>query len=541
MRFSPAAWRDRIVPHGAGAVLAAGVLLGLAHPPFRLFLPPFVALVPFIVWHERLPDTREGARQARVGGFFLGLVFYTLVFYWLLVALIYYTAWAVLAFLAPVVILSWFLAATSGAIHHVRRRLGWPVWLVFPIFWVANEWFRSHLPDVGFPWMQYGDTLAYYPRIAGAADLVGVRGLSLWLVALNALLAMLWLARGRKRRPILAAALAALFAVPVGYSLYRWETIDLRPAARVGVVQPNLAQHVRMEEPRQQTIRLSMESIATLTDPWLMGGEELDLVLLPESALQGWLDPVPSEGLAAWPGLEDWANRLAEGLDADLVYGGLGIRDLDGVTYEQLNSAFVSRPGVGRLGRYDKRFLVPVVERVPFLDPSWFGSLRYFGGFGVGEWGRAFDLEGAYGPVSYGIMICYESIFSPLALHYRRAGADFLVNVTNDAWFGRDAWWSRSSALWQHPAHLVMRAIETRMGVARSANTGVSELVDPLGRVSHATPLFEPAAFTGEVMTTDETTLYVRIGDVAGWLAALAAMGGVGLSLYRLRRAPRAL
>ncbi|MDH3735071.1 MAG: apolipoprotein N-acyltransferase [Gemmatimonadota bacterium] len=550
-RPSLALWRSRVVPDGAGPVLLAGILLGLAHPPFRLLLPPFVALVPFIVWHERLADTREGARQARVGGFFLGLVYFTLVFYWLLVALIYYTSWAILAFLAPVVIMSWFLAGMSGAIHQARRRAGWPAWLAFPVFWTATEWFRAHLSDVSFPWMQLGDTLAYYPRIVGAADLVGSRGLSFWLVAAQTLIAAVWLGRSgggalaasrvgavAERRLILVLLL--VLGLPIGYSVLRWNTIEIRPVARVGVVQPNIPQHIRMSD-RAETARLSMQSIERLVAPWVGAGEDLDLVLLPESAVTGQLDPIPSLGLEAWSNQEEWADGIAAAVGADMVYGGLGVNDLAGVDYELTNSAFLTRPGVGRVARYDKRFLVPVVERVPFLNPRWFSQLDYFGGFAVGPWVVPLELDGSYGSASYGIMICYESVFSPLARHYRRNGADFVVNVTNDAWFGRDSWWSKSSALWQHPAHLVMRAVESRVGIARAANTGVSELVDPLGRVTNATTLFEPAAFTGDVMTTDSVTLYVRFGDVVGWLSALAAMVGVGVSLYRVRRGAREL
>lgn len=543
MRFSPEAWRERVVPGGAGPVFLAGILLGLAHPPFRLFLPSFVALVPFIVWHERLPGTAEGARQARIGGFFLGLVYYSLVFYWLLVALIFYTKLAILAFIAPVVIMSWFLAGMSGAIHQVRRRVGWAAWLAFPVFWTANEWFRAHLADVAFPWMQFGDSLAYYPQIMGAADLVGSRGLSFWLVLINTLIAGLWLSRsggwgGRDATYVRRTAiiLAAVLIVPIGYSLVRWNTIEMRPAARVGVVQPNVPEHVKLGD-QPGAARLAMESTESLVASWRGGVESPDLLLLPESAIPLPLDPIPSRGFGAWVQHEQWADELAASFGADMLYGGLGVNDIGGVDYDLFNSAFLTRPGVGRVARYDKRFLVPVVERVPFLNPRWFSGIDYLGGFGVGPWMSPFELSGSHGEVSYGVMICYESIFSPLSRHYRRNGADFLVNVTNDAWFGRDEWWSRSSALWQHPAHLVMRAVESRMGVARSANTGVSELVDPLGRVTNATEMFQPAAFVGDVMTTDELTVYVRFGDVIGWLSALAAMLGVGVSIYRARRA----
>jgi apolipoprotein N-acyltransferase len=177
---------------------------------------------------------------------------------------------------------------------------------------------------------------------------------------------------------------------------------------------------------------------------------------------------------------------------------------------------------------------VPVVERVPFIDPHWLDRLQYFGWFSRGEKAPLFRSDGG----RFGVLICYEDVFAERSRLYRNEGADFLVNITNDAWFGRSKpWWSRTSALWQHPAHLVMRAIESRMGAVRSANTGISEIVDPLGRVTHRTELFTPAAFRGTVLTTDGRTLYDRWGDVAGWAAALLALGATLLSAWRGRRA----
>lgn len=546
-----ASWRDRVVPERAKAVFVSGVLLGLAHPPFNLLFPSFVALAPFIVWHERLPGTEEGRRQARIGGFFLGLVYFTLVFYWLFVALVFYTWMAVLAFLAPILIMSMFLAWMSGAIHAVRRRLSWPIWLAFPVFWTATEWLRATLPEVGFPWMNLGDTLTGFPLLVGAADLVGSRGISFWLVLVNALLASTWLgirvrlteehgrdtpeARRWRRRGL---ALLAALAVPLAYSVVRWNTLDMRPVATVGVVQPNVPEHIKMGD-RGFAADSAVRAAATLVGTW--GPEErrgLDLILLPETAIPLHIEPIPSfeGGYAGLPQYDRWAIELSESLEADLLWGALGSHDHGGGDFDYFNSAFLTRPGEGRVARYDKRFLVPIVERVPFLPPEWFRRMAYFGAFGVGARAPALTVETPEGPARFGVMICYESIFSPLARHYRRSGADFLVNITNDAWFGRDAWWSRSSALYQHPAHLVMRAVETRMGVARSANTGVSEIVDPLGRVSHATPLFEPAAFVADVMTTDGRTVYVRLGDTVGWGSALGAIVGLLAAIVAARR-----
>ena len=531
-------WRARIVPEQAGPLLLGGVLMGLAHPPFHLLVTSFVALVPFIVWIERLPATPEGRKQARKGGFLFGLVYHTLVLYWLLVALIFYTWWAFFAFLAPILILATFMSWVAGGIHLVRTRFRWPLPVVFPVFWTAGEVLRAHLLDVSFPWMHFGDTLSAYPILVGAADLVGSRGLSFWLALANALVASGFLARRAGgwralRRP--AAGLLLVLALPIAYSVVRWQTLEVRPVARVGVVQPNVPQHLRNTD-RAASADSAFRSAATLISEW-PGRERMDLVLFPETMLAAlYLDSLPSFDYPGWVAARDWADGVGEALGAEVAVGGMGADDLGNRELQPYNSAYHFRPGVGVVNRYDKRFLVPFVERVPFMPPEWFQAIPYAGGdFGVGEWQGPIEIATEEGSATYGTMICYESIFSPLARHYRRNGADFLINITNDSWFGRDAWWSRSSALWQHPAHLVMRSIETRMGAARSGNTGISKIVDPLGRVSHRTALFESASFVADVSTTDGLTVYARFGDVVGTLAALAALLALCASFLRDR------
>lgn len=546
--------RDRVVPSRPGWLLASGALLGLAHPPFHLLFPSFLALAPFVLWIHGLPEGEEGGREARRGGFFLGLIYYTLVLYWLVTALIWYTPLALLAFLVPVLILAGFLALMTWGVHLAERRLGWPIWVGFPAFWTANEWLRAHIPDVAFPWMQLGDTLTGFPWLIGAADLVGSRGLSLWLALANALVAVLAVRAGvgagaedgragggtgggragRADRRLLAPALGLLvtLAGPIGYSLFRWTTLEVRPAARVGVIQPNVPEDLKMH--RAPAADSALRATETLVGERL--GEwrgTVDLVLLPETAFPLAVEDAPSAGITGWRHFGAWAAQLASVVGADVLFGALGLDDLGDGDHEYFNSAFLVSERGERVGRYDKRRLVPVVERVPFVDPRWFTGLTYFGGFGVGERTDPFPLGGG----SFGVLICYESIYSGLSRRYRRAGADFLVNITNDAWFGRhEPWWSRTSALWQHPAHLVMRAVETRIGAARSANTGISFLVDPLGRKHRMTELFTATAFAGTVMTTDGETPYVRLGDLAGWGTALAALVAAALLILRDRR-----
>ena len=131
------------------------------------------------------------------------------------------------------------------------------------------------------------------------------------------------------------------------------------------------------------------------------------------------------------------------------------------------------------------------------------------------------------------MLICYESAFEDLGRRYRRGGADFLVNITNDSWYGRTA------APYQHAAHLVMRAIETRMGIARSASTGISQFVDPLGYTHLSTPLFTERIVTAAVLTTDARTLYVRLGDWVGMLVLVGTAACLA-ALYVRRASPGA-
>ena len=125
----------------------------------------------------------------------------------------------------------------------------------------------------------------------------------------------------------------------------------------------------------------------------------------------------------------------------------------------------------------------------------------------------------------FGVVICYESAFEELSRQYRRSGAEFIVNITNDAWYGRTA------GPYQHAAHLVMRAIETRMGVARAANDGISEFLDPLGRSYAETGLEQEASVTDRLRTSDVIPLYVRLGDWVGTLCVLATLGLAGVLL----------
>ncbi|MEE8550647.1 MAG: apolipoprotein N-acyltransferase [Gemmatimonadota bacterium] len=538
-----------VLPRGEelGLPLASGVLLALCFPPFHLLIPPFVALVPYLIFLGSCPADRSGSTSAARATFWMGIVYYGIVLYWLAAALVFFTWLALLGYLITVVVLAGLLALVGYSTHSLRYRHRLPFWAILPLFWTGVEWLRGHLGDVAFPWLGLGHSLTGFPALVGFADVAGARGVTFWLAAINGLLAEWWLEGLRARWRRWATVLLLVVAIPAGYSLFKWATLQTRPAAHVLVVQPNIPEELKLD--RDAAADSSRIALGRLTTAGLAEAPGVELVVWPETALPNFPNAERSWTV--------WAATLARDNDVALLYGTLDLeRHRDG-GYSYYNSALYLSAEGNRAGLYRKHFLVPIVERVPFIPLSWTRSLRrsaargmrlpligdvgvffrWFGGFGRGTDKPVFPV----GEGSFGVLICYESIFAAHSRAYRRAGAAFLVNITNDAWFGRERpWWSRTSALVQHPAHLVMRAIENRVGIVRAANTGISMLVDPRGRILKPTRLFEAATRAGVVETTDELTVYARVGDWVGWLCGLGAavlfLSSWWLALPRFRR-----
>lgn len=505
--------RDLLWPRPGERLLPAlsGVLLVLSFPPLHLLVPPFVALVPFAVWIHGLPADRRGSLAAVRGGLVLGIVYWGLLVYWILIALIWVSRLAILAYLLSVLILAGMVALTAWALHRALRRAGVALWLALPLAWTAGEWLRGHVPDLAFPWLGLGTALTGYPELAGAAELVGARGLTFWIVLANGVLATGILAWREGRRPLrhFVAALVVV-ALPMGWGVWRAGTLELRPVGRIAVVQPGIPEALKLDtRAALDSTRLSLGRLMPRVEPGTV-----ELVVWPEVTFPTLLEE--------WPSLRRFTRARARAAEAPILLGALRHEGELPDDYVLFNSAFLVTPDQGLTDyRYDKRFLVPAVERVPWIEP---GASSSFPRFGAYEEGRGWPLGETRNGFRFGTLICYESAFPEASRAYRRRGADFLVNMTNDAWYGREPWYARTTALWQHPAHMVMRAIENRVGVARAANTGISLFVDPLGRSYEATALFTPDLHTATVHTTDLTTLYVRLGDLAGTGSAAALL-----------------
>ncbi|MBI3981463.1 MAG: apolipoprotein N-acyltransferase [Gemmatimonadetes bacterium] len=509
--------RALALPRGDRWLIVAGAgLTILAYPPFHLLFPSFTCLVPAVLLIVRGGEDPLPLRRQLVQGWWFGLASHGLVLYWIIVALWHFTPLSAAGYAATILILALWTALLFAATGWVGRRLGVGPLIAFPVMWTAVEWAIGHQGDIRFPWLGIGSSLTGFPVLVQIAEVIGARGVTLALAVANAALALAWLQRrDRRRAAALAGGVAAGIALAACYGLVRMRIIETRSLGTVAAIQPAVGFQEKWDARLRDSI---VNGLFDLSEQTLRESDP-DLVLWPEAALPHALDYFPA-----------WGKRLAEharGGRVPLVVGGVDVRTHPDGSPEFFNAAFVfDSAGQRNAVPYHKRYLVPIVERVPFVNPRWFSALRWFGAFGVGPVGTVYQV-----PMGrFGILICYESAFEDLSRRYRREGADFVVNITNDAWFGNTA------APYQHAAHLVMRAIENRVGIARAANTGISEFVDPFGREHDRTRLGDRTLVVGQVRTSDVRTFYTRVGDWVGTLTVATALLLLGAAWWRRPR-----
>lgn len=474
---------------------ASAVLLFAAYPPFHLVAPSLLALVPLSI---AVRDARSPRRAARAG-FVFGLLHYGLVLHWMVPALARMTVAAPLIFATAVVLLALTQALACWLLGLLRRGGRVPFWCALPLVWTAVEWGIAHVPGtLAYPWLGLGTSLTAYPELVGVAELVGARGVTLWLALVNGLAAEAVVAGrggregapgGHPARRWLAVALVVAVVPPV-WGMWRVRHLDLQPGPVVTAVRTTLR-----AEPNEGISDLeALAAVDALLAADAAEGRPPSLVVLPEGTFRDGLDQ--PEVVA---GLGDLSRRLG----APVLFGVVRTSERGAGRY---NSAAMAGPA-GLLGDpYDKRRLVPWVERVPLAGvfPTTGGESPMRAG---GEW-TVFEA----GVHRVGALICYEAAFAGAARRLRRAGARVLLNITNDAWFAR----AGAFAVAQHEAHLVMRAIETRTGVVRSANFGPAGFVDPTGRTRARLASPGAGVVTARVDALDAPTWYVRTGDVVG-------------------------
>ena len=361
-----------------------------------------------------------------------------------------------------------------------------------------------------FPW-RMAHCQFHVPALLQVGDLTGPYGLSFVIVWVSAALAEL-IAR-RRVIPLVAAATATIAVV--AYGLWRLPQVDdaiaSAPSVRVALVQGNVG---IKEKGDIRYFDVNLEKYLELSEP---EQDVADLIVWPETVSQHW---VQAEAVR----LDEKENPFAD-LRTHLIFGGLAFHLLNPKEAEEFNSAFVIGPDSVVLGRYDKRILMPFGEYLPFA--SYFPFIKSLspetGGFTAGTTASVFDVAGK---IKVGQLICYEDLVPSMSRHATQAGAEMLLNILNDAWYGNTA------APYQHQALALFRAIENRRYLLRGSNSGVTSIIDAAGRVVAEGGLFTAEVVSGTVPRLQLSTFYTRNGDVFAWLVVAAA----GILLIRKRR-----
>lgn len=499
-------------------VALGAIALTASYPPFPLPILSFFAVTPAVLL-IRHAGLEANPRHAFRWGWWYGLVTNALVLYWMVVALWHFTPFSALGYLATIAIIGlltgvmfWFVVRIRLAVPKV------PLWVAFPVAWTMLEWTIGHLGDIRFPWLGLGTSLADAPVLVQFADIAGARGVTLWVAWCNVVI--LEAAMDVRRASYVVRRLAPVLgtiALALGYGIWRMKTLPIRDVGVVGMVQPNEGFKEKFEPAHADSV---LNTLFSLSTGLAAGSPRPQLLIWPEAAIPGYFVDHPQ-----------WDRTIAvlvRQIRIPLLTGGLNAEwDPSLRSYRVFNAAFYydTTGDRSRYPIYAKHYLVPVTERVPFVPVRFFraipGLSRWSGGFRPGgEWSIYDSPLG-----KFGVVICYESAFEDATRTYRAHGANFFINVTNDAWFGN------TSAPAQHASHLVLRTIETRMGVARAANSGITEFVDPLGRAYAASRMNEAAAVSGVLRTSDVIPLYVRLGDWVGTLVVVLTLGGAGLLL----------
>jgi len=489
-------------------VIGGAVLTFIAYPPFHFFLPTFLCLVP-AVWmiEDGHADSRPWRRQV-VQGFWYGLFAHGMILYWMVSTLWPFTKLSVFGYLFTVSVLALYVGLCFAVSGWVVRRTRLPLLFVLPIVWTAADWVVGHQGDIRFPWLGLGYSLTGFPTFVQVADVIGTRGVTLLLVAANVALAMAWRRRATPKAMWgRVGGVAIGLAVVLAYGVIRERTAPVRPVGNIGIVQPNIGASEKWDPRSRDEI---FSDLLRLSRGVQTAGE-VDLLVWPEAAVPGYFHENP--------GWRREIQSLATEFATPTLVGGLDVEFRGPGDSDYYNAAFLFSPGADTTPVYRKRYLVPITERVPFVNPDWFNGLEFFGGFGKGVNGTIFHA----GDHAFGVLICYESVFENLSRQLRRDGADFLLNITNDVWFGRTV------APYQHVAHLTMRAIENRVGIARAANSGISGWVDSFCRFHDPSELYEEATAVYHLTTGAQPPLYVRMGD---WVGSLAVVGSLGLVVW---------
>ncbi len=486
-----------------GLAVLTGLLTILIFPKFNLEVLAWIAFIPLC-----LAVQNENVKRTFWLSWLAGFVHFMGTLYWVVVTMVLYgniSQWfSVLLLLLMAIYLALYFSLFSLIIRYLSRHTALPLIVTAPVVWVGLEYLRSFF-FLPFPWNFLGYSQFLTPAVTQIADTTGVYGVSFLIMLVNAALYTLFFTEQSRRFKVSSAAVMLLcLGWTLGYGHFVLSAADDAPSpetVNIAVIQGNVDQRIKWEDSYRDKIlrrykRLSQESLT----------KQPDMVVWPETSIPFAynFDPANRHKL----------TNFVRQSETPFLVGGLDFVVVDPpVNYHTYNTAFfLSRDGKLR-AKYDKIQLVPFGEYVPFEKILFFVE-KITSAVGKVQSGSTYTVMELQG-IPFSVVICFEVIFPNLVRKFVDREARFLITITNDAWF------MKTAASYQHFAMAAFRAIENRIAVARSANTGISGFIDPCGRILDQSEIFVEDALVREIPLRTQKTYYTQYGDVFAGLCFL--------------------
>jgi apolipoprotein N-acyltransferase len=511
-----------------GAAVLSGILLGVSFPPSPFYSLAYIAFIPIFYLFAKIDSYSLITKYSYV---FL-VVFHLLTVSWTGGYVVGKDVWMMIAGAAVLFIHPLFFIPGILCAFIIRKKLGLiPGLSAFALFWTSFEYLHS-LGEYSFPWLTIGNSQAYDTARIQIIEYASVFGLSLVILCFNVLaFIVLWnIAHGYWKLRSLSLSgmflcLVLLYFGPVlyGHWIIKKYSLESEKSIRVGVIQPNYDPWEKWgAASAEKWDSYDLQFNAYLEETRSLAQSQLDIIIWPETAIPFHiLSPRYGQYLLALQALVDTLKLpIFTGLPVVEYYDAqhapataqkIGSTDIFAESY---NSAVLFQPKNKMSAIHKKTILVPFAERIPYAETFRFLIEPLKWNVGISGWGKGEDtlvqpLELRDGTkTKYAGMICYESAYPNYVREFAKRGAEFLIIITNDSW------WGNTSGAYQHASFASLRAVETRRWIVQCANGGISMIVDPTGKTYMATRLYTKTHFIAELGLQKEVSFYVKHGDI---------------------------
>ena len=489
-------------------LLLSAILLELSFAPFNQFYTAFFALLPLFYILDK-------AKNGFLTGLIWGVFYCIISIHWLALNTGTFPWLATLSMLLA----AGFLALNYGLIafifKFVQKRNALLAYFLLPFIWVSIEFLRS-FGTFGFPWLSIGHSQAYNTIYAQMADVGGVYTISFFLMITNLFLYFLIRSYTKKR----LFSLIIVLLIPFIYGTFMLNS-DLAKGKEMNfrIVQPNIGAKEKWIPSNRLPIINKLDSLSRSDN-----GFKADVIVWPETAIPYYLRSSVY--------FQHILNRCSNDMNATLITGALDYYYSEsGAWHASTNTVFVFEPEAVTFSPqvYDKIHLVPFGEFTPGGDLfKWLNNMEY-GQSDFSHRDFRIPLSMTADSIKFTPMVCYDSVFPHTVGSFAQKGSQFNILITNDIWFGR------SMGPYQHAAISIIRAIETRKPLIRSANAGISMFIDEKGRVLKKLPLYQCGILDQSLHASQYMSPYTKTGNLFGYIMNIIMVFGIIFSLCQKR------